>query len=452
MLALLLLSLPARSAAGAPSLSLEEAYRRALARSPEFELLGQRIAEAETNVDRAWAILQPQLTGSYTFTVLAPAPAPITFPDLTSDDVQNSCRQGGDPVACIMALQASLENPVTLDLAEGDTHLISGRVIWNPINGRALPTIANAYASVDVERDRTDAQRQQLLLGVARAFYAASATRGAIAAADRARARTIEQLGLVRARAELGERASTVVTTAEIAARQAALDLARARNAHAQALLALWSLTRSDDHPEITDPPLPVPPPGSRDELLVEARRLRKDLSAADKSVVIAERAKDEVWWRFAPVLGVFGGYRYSNVRGLSGQNSQWSFGVAATIDLYDGLRYADLEAADAHIATALITRRTVDDRIANDVERALLALEGADLNVSRAQEALNLAEQTLDLTKAQYEVGAVRSVELNDANDHVLDAEVALIHSNMERAVSVLELQYAVGLFDPKP
>jgi outer membrane protein len=431
-----------------PPIALEEAYRRALERAPEIVLLQQKVLEAEINVDRAWAILKPQLSASYTFTHAEPPPDPISFPNIGSDAVRNACRQGGDAVECIRALQASLEDPIVLDLSGGDTHLISGRLIWSPLNGRAIPTIANAYDAVDAERERTEAQKRDLLLGVARAYYTAAAAKGAITAAERSSTRTVEQLDLIKARAELGERSDVVVKTAEIAARQAALDLARAKNAHSQALLLLWTLTRSDDRPDVADPPVPEVPQGDRDALLAQAESLRKDLAAAGMAIEIAERAKDEVWWRFAPVVGMFGGYRYSNVQGLAGQNSQWNFGVTASIDLYDGLRYAELAAADARIATALATKRALEDKVKGDLDRALLALEGADLGVERAKEAVGLATQTLDVTQAQFEVGTIRAAELTEANDRVLDAEFGLIRASMERSISVLELRHAIGVF----
>ena len=48
--------------------------------------------------------------------------------------------------------------------------------------------------------------------------------------------------------------------------------------------------------------------------------------------------------------------------------------------------------------------------------------------------------------------MGVVRAIELTEANDRVLDAELALIRAGMDRSITVLELQNAVGLFDPHP
>lgn len=453
MLALLLLLVPAGAAHAQAPLTLEGAYQRALTRSPEIQRFQQRIMEVEANVDRAWALIKPQISTSYTFTHLEPPPPEISFPNLQSPDVVDNCRQGGDPVACINALQASLDDPIVLDLSQGDSHVVSSRIVWSPLNGRAIPAIKNAYEAVDAEQDRTDAQRRQILLAVARAYYAAAATKRTITAAERTVERTKTQLELIKTRAALGEGADLAVAAAESAAKEAVLNFARAKNAHRQALLGLWLVTYSDDRPEVLEPPTPQLPKGDRAALLSTARTHRPELSAAEKAVTIADRAKDEIWWRMAPVIGVFGGHRYSNVQGLSGQNSQWSVGLTATLTLYDGgLRYADLASAEARLQSALLSRRSLEHQIEGEVDRALLGVEGADLGVERAKEGLFLAEKTLDVSQAQYEVGTIRLIELKEATDRALDAEIVLIRARMDRAVAILELRAAVGLFDPRP
>ena len=46
--------------------------------------------------------------------------------------------------------------------------------------------------------------------------------------------------------------------------------------------------------------------------------------------------------------------------------------------------------------------------------------------------------------------MGAIRPLEVTEASDAVRDAELALIRARMERALAVLELQHALGVFDP--
>ena len=437
-----------------PALTLQDAYARARDRSPEVRLLHLRIRQAEANVDRAWALLKPQWTAGYNFTHIEPPPPQIAFPDLTNPDLVEKCQQGSnDPVGCIEALQASLSEPILLDFAQRDTHSVTSRIIWNPINPRAVPTITNAYEAVDLERERTEVQQTELLLAVARSYYAAFATKSSIAAAERAQARAKAQLEEIRARAELGERARTILQGAESAARQADLDFRRALNAHAQTMLALWQLTHSGDRPDIVAPPIPEVPPGDQSTLVQAAKQRRKDVAAATRSVEIAQRAEDEVWWRLAPVVGVFGGYRYSNVQGITGQNSQWSVGVNATLQLYDGgVRYGDLRAAQSRVASSVETRRSLLHRIEGEIARALLALEGSDLAVAQAEEAIKMATEAHTTNQARFEVGAATTSDINLSQDRLLDAEFALIRAKTERSMTILELRHAAGLFDPLP
>ena len=180
---------------------------------------------------------------------------------------------------------------------------------------------------------------------------------------------------------------------------------------------------------------------------LLDAARARPDLAAARTTLEIADRTESEVWWRFVPVIGVFGGFRFSNVPGITGQRDQWSVGLSATVTLYDGgLRYADLEIAAARRQSAQLAIEAVEQRVVGDVERALLDLEAADLAQERAEQAVALAHQNLELSRARFEVGALRPFELKTANDAVLDAEVAVARARAEQAIATLSLRYAIG------
>jgi outer membrane protein TolC len=444
---------------GPVTIRLEEAYQRAEARSPEVRILAVRVEEAEVQVKKAWAILKPQWTASYTFTHLEPGPPAITFPEplnFNTPAIRDNCVQGANSQmldGCLAGLVDELNRvanapPRQLDFARQNTHQFSTRVVWNPLNGSAIPILKNANANVEREAQQRSARIAELRLVVARTYYAALATQEALHAAERAEARAAEELALTQAREELGDRPPLLAEGIRIAATQARIDTRRAKNAHAQALLALALVTFSDDRPDVVWPDaLPERPPGSGEALLTRARR-RPDVAAALTTVQIAERAESEVWWRFVPTVGVFGGYRLSNVPGITGQRDQWSVGLAATVTLYDGgLRYADLDLARKRRESAQLALEAIRLRAAADVERAELDLEAADLAFDRAEQAVRLARQNLELSRARFEVGALRPAELQAANDGVLDAEIAVARARAERALAILGMRHAVGL-----
>lgn len=456
---------PTRAAAADPveTLTLDEAYARTKSRSSELKALDERIAEAEINVARAWALFKPVWNANFTYTHSWPRPPPLSFPslpDFNTDAINNNCLDMPTQqqfIDCIAGLGAAIRGsngkpPIILDFAREDTELFDTRVTWNVFNGRAIPTLKNAYDSVDLEKERTQSTELDLMMTVARTYYSALATQQAIAAAGRARDRAIEELAVVKRKAELGEGVHAQLVAAEIGARQASTDVRRASNAHAQALSAIALLTRSDAPFEVVAPPeLPVRPEGDADTLKTNARTTREELRAAELAVVLAQRTEDEAWWRFAPSLSVFGGYRWSNVAGLSGQNEQWSVGVLATALLYDGgLRYQDIKSSQSRIRIAAEALDATRAKIDNDVDRALLRLEAAGMAIERANDAVLLAKEKREVTQRQYDVGAMRSIELKEANDAVLDSEIAVIRARMEEAVAILELQRAVGVYSP--
>lgn len=440
-------------------LTLEEAYSRAKTRSSELKILDERIVEAEINVARAWSLLKPQWNASFSYTHTEPRPPPYEFPalpDFSDEAFQQACAEPIDIGACIPAIigvlrDSSEQDPLRFDFAREDTALFNTNVTWTIFNGRSIPLIKNAYDTVSLEKERAAGDVRDLLLGVARAYYAAAATQQAIAAAHRADERAKHELAIAAQKGELGENVRSQRVAAEIAARQAAIDVKRAENAHAQAIAAVALLTRSEGEVEVTSPPEPLRPEGDLLELTAKALAAREDVHVAETAIVLADRTHDEAWWQFSPTLSVFGGYRWSNVAGISGQNEQWSVGLVAAAQLYDGgLRYEALRSAESKMRTATHALESARARVKSEVQRAVLRVDAAALSIERANDAVLLAKERQNVVASQYEVGALRGVELAEANDAVLDAEIAIIRARMERALAVLELQRAVGAFAP--
>lgn len=447
-------------AKSAEVLTLDEAYDRAKARSSELELLKEKIIEAEINVARAWALLKPVWNASFSYVHTEPQPPPIDFPplpDFRTDTIRDNCIRNANNQQFTECLNGVLDvlrttaesPPITLDFARDDTVLAETRITWNIFNGRAIPLIKNAYDAVELERVRSSGTLYDVLLGVARAYYAALATQQAIGAATRAQERADEELVIAKQRAELGETMRSQLHAAEIAARQAATDVRRAENAHQQAISAIALLTRSEGAFDVAPPPVPLRPEGDAEALKSKARSMREDLRSAELAITIAERGEQEAWWKFAPTLSVFGGYRWSNVAGISGQKEQWSVGLVAAAQLYDGgLRYRDLEEAQSRLRSARLLAESTRARVDNEVDRALLRLEAAAMNIERASDAVSLAKEKRSLVQSQFDVGAMRGVELREANDAVFNSELNVIRARRDEAIAVLELQRSVGAF----
>lgn len=458
------MSAAAATSAGAAPLTLAEAFELAKSAAPELAQSKERIVNAEVNVARAWIALKPNWTAAFTFTHFEPAPEapdPIVVPDLQTA-VQNACKLPlasgtiDDAIDCIDGVLRELESPsgrigFGTDFARQDSTVLSTRLTWTPLNGRAWKLIESAEDAVGMERLMMRATERTILLAIARAYYAAVATQDAIAAAERARARADGRANNRQAQADLGGGTKSTAIAADIAAKQAALDVRRASNTHALSLLGLAHALGLDDPREVARPVDPVAPTADDETLLAEALAHREDIHAARIALIIAERQQDAAWWRFAPTVSLFSSANLSNVEGLSGRNFQWSVGVVANLVLYDGgLRYTDLAAAESGVKTAQLALDRVERQTRRDLRRARIRVEGADIAGERAQQTLRLAEERVKVTQALLQAGAGREIELNEAYDQVADAELLIIRARLDRALAVLELQHAAGTFAP--
>ncbi|MBI2378228.1 MAG: TolC family protein [Deltaproteobacteria bacterium] len=445
-------------------MTLSEAATAALEWSSELSLAKDRIDQAAVNVARAWALVLPTWNASLSYTRRAPEPPTLTFPafpDLGSAEVQAACRDPADPSmlapseACFVAVLDEFNSArnapgMSFDFARADTINLSSQVTWTVFNGRFFAAHASAEDGVELERARLEAGRTAVVVAVARSYYAALATQRSKEVAERAAGRARAKLSVERARAGAGQESRSRLVAAEIHLREAELDVERARNAHQRTLLALGFAAG-------LGPGFDVAPRGpievaSGDELrLVEAARAsRPEVRAAARSLMIAERERDDFLWKLAPTLALFGAFRASNVEGITGQKTEWTFGANANWVLFDaGLRYAERDEAEARLSSARHSEEKLLRAISNEIRAARLALEGARISRARAEVAVELARATLDVAEQQHAAGTIREIDLREAVDGVADTELSVVRADFDRDLAALDLAAALGTVD---
>src|SRR5439155_301391 len=121
------------------------ALEAARTQSPDLAVALERVRQAENNVQRAWAALQPTLTATGTLTY-------NNFP------------------ATIFTVTPG---PPFFDVTEGSNWTRAGTLqfAWNLLNFRAFPALASARQQVDVSRLTQTQQRRELRLSVAATYY-----------------------------------------------------------------------------------------------------------------------------------------------------------------------------------------------------------------------------------------------------------------------------------------
>jgi len=439
-------------------ITLDEALALARAHNRDLRAARARLTEADAGVEQALAALLPTVSaqGKYTHNykdvgfdaaaLLSPvfdiAQAIRSAPSLPADQA------------------AAIDEAVRRDraaLAAQPEVLIQKKEELDGVVSATVPVLAPplyyALSAARLSRDASTAGYQvtvaSVLVGVAQAYFAAAGTDEIVVARQDAVRVATETFDVAKARvaAELANQVeSTRAETALVRARQ---DLAEAENTRAAAYRALATLIGS--HEAVTaqaSPSLPAEP-GAYEALVGEARARRPELAAERATIAAAQASARASAWRWSPTLSAFGNLRGQNYTGFSGDRYAWAVGLELDWLLFDGgVRDAQRHVALAQRREAEARLDLLADTVSDEVANARGTLETKRKGVTAAQRAVELARETLRLVRAQYDAGTARQLDVLQAQDVLVGAEVALAQAHFDVALSDLQLRRATGDF----
>ena len=425
--ALLLFGNVAAAAQATTELTLDQAL--AMARKANRSLVAERarLAQAQTNIDMAWAALFPNVAaqGRYTRNNME-----FKFP-----------LPSGNP--------ATPESIVTVQ----PTNQLDGVVSFTapliaPPAYAAIEAVKTSFASSQADYETAQAT---VLFSVAQAFYAAAISDEVLAA----RQSSIEVATATLRNAET-RFASGTVTKVDLDRAQLALVRAEqagreARFGREQAYRALATLiqhegefkvagldARKTDHEEPYD--------------LSSALRLRPEFRALElgaRSLAAQERAQA---WRWSPSLSAFGSARIFNYDNFAQQHHAWAIGVQLDWVLYDGgARDVQRHLADAQARETEARAAVLADVIRDDMANNHGLLDTKRSAQEAAERQVELAAETLDLVRTQYQAGNAAQIDLLQAQDGLTAAKEALAQAHFEVALADLSLRRAAGTFPGK-
>lgn len=415
--ALLLLTEPASQPAtlAATEITLESAIAAARARNENAQIADQQLRQVVAARDRAWAALLPLLSvrGSYTH---------------NDRQVEASGR--------VLQRQDVLAGTATAALTVFD--------------GPAIPSLLRASANLDAAEQRVRWTKNDLAYATASAFYAALAADTMADAAERA-LRTAEQhLQAARARRAAGGALALDETRAQIEVVAAQGQQVRAGNVRENAYQYLAFLTALPLPLVLARPTSEAPVPAADAASLQRARAERPDLRAAAHDVTAASRAVTSAWMDYLPTLGVAANYQATQNTGWSGDPFSWNVVVTIEWLLFDGgLRRATRHERDAQLVESRLRRQLLERATEREVQQAGRDLATALASRATAEERQRLAVQSQRMTLGLYQAGLATSLELSDADDGLVQADIALAGEQLDVALGRLQLLRAIGL-DP--
>jgi outer membrane protein TolC len=202
-----------------------------------------------------------------------------------------------------------------------------------------------------------------------------------------------------------------------------------------------------NDNYEITDDiPYSPAPDLSLEQALKQAFETRADLQSAEAQVRAAERTRSAARWEHLPSLALSADY---GAIGINPGQSHGTFTVVGTlrIPIWQGGRTeGETQEADAALGQRRAELEDVRGRIEADVRDAFLDLKTAANQLDVARNNQTVARETLGLTRQRFEAGIADAVEVTQAQESVVSADLDYITSVFAHNLSKVALARAIG------
>lgn len=325
-------------------------------------------------------------------------------------------------------------------------------------------TLKQADKRVAQAEAEYEAQRQQLLIRVAEAYFAVLAAEDSLDAQRVAREAFERQLEQAQRRFEVG-----LIAITDVQETQAAFDSAVAQEIEAQRVLATEQERLreiiGDYVTDLASPedeiPLVSPDPRNPDEWVRVA--LRQNLALISARLA-ADIAQDDVAIQRAgrlPTLSFSSGYRYNESEGTRttkridgdlrvpslSESEGYNWSLNLQVPIFTGGFNSSRIQQSVYQHRAQVQAA---ERVARETERAtrdaFLGVESSISRVRALRQAVESAQTALRATEAGYEVGTRTSVEVQQSLDQLTRAQTDYARARYEYILNTLRLKQAAG------
>lgn len=316
--------------------------------------------------------------------------------------------------------------------------------------GRTGNKIEAAKADSDARSASVENAKQQVLFDVTRAFY------------NRLKAQTFEEVAEVtlKARNEFLER----ITDLRDAGRRSDLDVSIAKQDVSDAkLLALQAKNAVDDavavfsqalglsemrHFTLVGEKKALPLFRGIDAIIAQALDLNPGLQALKARAVAARKAADSEYSANYPTISAIGYAGDVPIESAGFNRSNYAAaGINLSVPIFTGGRITASGKSSAFIAdSALEEVMDKENALKKDIRVAWNSVQAAYKNIEVANEFMDNASRSFDLTNSQYELGKSSVVDVARAQLAKTKAEIASINAVYEYLSQRAFLNYVAG------
>lgn len=329
-----------------------------------------------------------------------------------------------------MQLQASLTQSI-FNFTSWDNYrasqqtLLANRDLQFDAQDQVVLGVGGAYLGVLAAQDRLEAARAQL--DTANAILARSQQQQSVGAVPQL---TVNQNQVQASIQQLQ------LTTLQNDVDKRKINLARMIGLPPQANFTLT------DHA-----PFAPPPPLTLTEALTEALAGRSDLKAAAAQSAAARQEVAAARGERLPSANLSGNYGVLGTSVWESSHGVFTLNGTINLPLWQGGRVGgDLQQAEAALAQRQAEEQDLRSQIEAEIREAYLDLNAAASEVKVAQNNLQVAEQTLSMTRDRFQAGVINTVELIQAQQQLALAQQDFINSVYAHNVAKLTLARELG------
>jgi outer membrane protein len=405
------------------TLTLSQAIARALADSPDARIAASRIDASEAMLMQARAAFQPQVKVQTGY-ILTNQPVNVFGMALNQRSFSPSLDFNNVPDADNWMSGASL----TLPLYAGGKN-IAGRDA--------------ALAALNASQHGATAVNQVLAYEVTRTFLMIHKTKALIEAAQASVQSFESNLQLSGKRIAAGTALKTDALDLELRLAQAREDLSRTQNANTltrQSLAMLLGIESGEVDASPSLPPLEAP---SSSQIINRPEILMAESIAQAAAARIRQASSG---WK--PSVNAFGSAEHNRGGQFDGQGTNYTVGVMAHWDVWDGhLTRGRVNQAEAELTAAQENVRRQRLAVTLEVQQARSSLSESIERLAVSAKSVQLAEESVKLTRERFESGLALAAQLIDAETALTAARVRRAEAETDRRVAVAALRRALGM-----
>jgi outer membrane protein len=401
------------------ALSLGECIRVALESNPQMDASRQSVVSARAGVTRTRSSYYPQLSLSVVEGLM-----------------------GGQSSSGVGGRASGFERSDTAESLDLDL----GMTLWR--SGRK-DYVAESRSSLEAAEMSHVNTMQALAEQVAIDYYGVLASRELVAVAQAGVEASEQHLHEVQTRIDLGDAAEVDIFTAEDDLAQAQLDLIDARSGVRSAVAQLKATMGV---PYAADLQIAAAPMTVREDLpslqqaVDTALEMRPDVLASRATVQARRYGLKQAKIERGPTLEV-GGQHSLGYAGWEDRDPSWNVLASVSWPIFDGeATKADETSARAALRVAEADLRQLGNRLARDIENALIEVERTRERIAATGKSLAAADARHRAAQTKYRRDVGILLEVTDARAALTNAAANEVRARFDHQVAVVALQRATG------